>query len=40
LSNGGYQVEVVEPVGSVLPSLLPERASAKRWRRGWRLVWA
>jgi rubredoxin-NAD+ reductase len=28
LSNGGYQVEVVEPVGRVLPSLLPERASA------------
>jgi rubredoxin-NAD+ reductase len=27
LSNGGYQVEVVEPVGRVLPSLLPERAS-------------
>ncbi|MDO8267392.1 MAG: FAD-dependent oxidoreductase [Moraxellaceae bacterium] len=28
LSNGGYQVEVVEPVGRVLPTLLPERASA------------
>ena len=28
LSNGGYQVDVVEPVGRVLPSLLPERASA------------
>lgn len=27
LSNGGFQVEVVEPVGRVLPSLLPERAS-------------
>ncbi|MFP5464177.1 MAG: NAD(P)/FAD-dependent oxidoreductase [Gammaproteobacteria bacterium] len=27
LSNGGYQVDVVEPVGRVLPSLLPERAS-------------
>lgn len=27
LSNGGYEVEVVEPVGRVLPSLLPERAS-------------
>lgn len=27
LSNGGYSVEVVEPVGRVLPSLLPERAS-------------
>lgn len=27
LSSGGYQVEVVEPVGRVLPSLLPERAS-------------
>jgi len=28
LSNGGYQVEVVEPIGRVLPALLPERASA------------
>jgi rubredoxin-NAD+ reductase len=28
LSNGGFAVEVVEPVGRVLPSLLPERASA------------
>ncbi|MDP2228118.1 MAG: FAD-dependent oxidoreductase [Moraxellaceae bacterium] len=27
LSTGGYQVDVVEPVGRVLPSLLPERAS-------------
>lgn len=27
LSNGGFQVEVVEPVGRVLPALLPERAS-------------
>lgn len=27
LSSGGYQVDVVEPVGRVLPSLLPERAS-------------
>jgi len=27
LSTGGYQVEVVEPVGRVLPSLLPERGS-------------
>jgi rubredoxin-NAD+ reductase len=27
LSNGGYEVHVVEPVGRVLPSLLPERAS-------------
>jgi rubredoxin-NAD+ reductase len=27
LSNGGFSVEVVEPVGRVLPSLLPERAS-------------
>ncbi len=27
LSSGGFQVEVVEPVGRVLPSLLPERAS-------------
>lgn len=27
LSNGGIGVEVVEPVGRVLPSLLPERAS-------------
>lgn len=27
LSNGGIAVEVVEPVGRVLPSLLPERAS-------------
>lgn len=27
LSSGGYQVEVVEPVGRVLPALLPERAS-------------
>lgn len=27
LSSGGYQVDVVEPAGRVLPSLLPERAS-------------
>jgi rubredoxin-NAD+ reductase len=27
LSNGGYRVDVVEPVGRVLPALLPERAS-------------
>ncbi|MFZ5561636.1 MAG: NAD(P)/FAD-dependent oxidoreductase [Pseudomonadota bacterium] len=27
LANGGYRVDVVEPVGRVLPSLLPERAS-------------
>ncbi|MDF2446777.1 MAG: pyridine nucleotide-disulfide oxidoreductase [Moraxellaceae bacterium] len=27
LSNGGFSVDVVEPVGRVLPSLLPERAS-------------
>lgn len=27
LSNGGFSVEVVEPVGRVLPALLPERAS-------------
>lgn len=27
LSNGGFAVDVVEPVGRVLPSLLPERAS-------------
>ncbi|MDF3031699.1 MAG: rubredoxin reductase [Moraxellaceae bacterium] len=27
LSNGGFSVAVVEPVGRVLPSLLPERAS-------------
>lgn len=27
LSNGGISVDVVEPVGRVLPSLLPERAS-------------
>lgn len=27
LSSGGYSVDVVEPVGRVLPSLLPERAS-------------
>lgn len=27
LSSGGYQVDVVEPVGRVLPSLLPERGS-------------
>lgn len=27
LSSGGYVVDVVEPVGRVLPSLLPERAS-------------
>jgi rubredoxin-NAD+ reductase len=27
LSNGGFQVEVVEPVGRVLPALLPERAA-------------
>jgi len=28
LSNGGYQVEVVDPVGRCLPALLPEAASA------------
>lgn len=28
LANGGFQVDVVEPVGRVLPALLPERASA------------
>lgn len=27
LANGGFEVDVVEPVGRVLPSLLPERAS-------------
>ncbi|HET8706260.1 MAG TPA: FAD-dependent oxidoreductase, partial [Pseudomonadales bacterium] len=27
LSNGGYQVEVVDPVGRCLPALLPEAAS-------------
>lgn len=27
LSSGGYAVEVVEPIGRVLPALLPERAS-------------